>query len=762
MPDLRTKLDVGTAAGAPGEGAAPVRESASFLQRVRLRLLGRRGLFEIYAVDGDAIRGEPLIGADIDFTNWGEHYRFHTFIPQYDIWIDEAALAAAPEDEDVFIDAAMYEWRVMAGGASYEDVWKRVEDYEAKERRKIEGPVEAKPDSPADVPPELYLGTLGMLDDGTVVKLVSAKAVQDTYDDDFTEGGHWRVYDFVPKGEIWIGDDIFEAERPLLVIHETDEMHFMAHGLSYDAAHKKASELEWYARHHPEQIAAVLAQLGFRQELPQPVYNQTKEIEDADSIQHSGSDRVRPGFSFVRLSHLHDATPQIKAAPAEHVFRFMLRQRRQAMGKGNRVRTRKIRPGAWLYPYAVERAYADRVSKWLTPLRRRVIAYIRQHGEALLRADAAIEFPSDPTIFSPGPGKLSHEPQLPQHPVTSSMVPQSVGDPNRGRARPDPAEPGAPDFPPHPTRWHTRTVAQFLEDLKRPVFHRTWGSGVNPPSFAPSAHTPVLPISTEQPTRTTPPQEQGVEHYDRVPGALVTTFVRTTQGWAMQMWPDDREKAPAEINMGLGETADAVMMANVKEWAKHTKSVLGLSFTNTVGDWWPDLRDRWADRNYDLIKKLARDKIAQINDHVERAVTNGWSYKDLSKDILAMGDGMTGGRARLIARDQIGKLNGQLTQGQQTECGISNYRWSTAGDERVRGRPGGLYEKAIPSHWAMEGLLCSWEDSTIYSPDNGRTWIPRTDEMPDEHAGMPIQCRCTSSPDFSGILQSVDSEIDGE
>ena len=189
---------------------------------------------------------------------------------------------------------------------------------------------------------------------------------------------------------------------------------------------------------------------------------------------------------------------------------------------------------------------------------------------------------------------------------------------------------------------------------------------MNPPSWAKAPWTPELPISTEQPTRTTPPQEEGVEHYDRVPGANVTRFVQTTQGWVAQMWPEDMEKAPAEIKMGLGETADAVMAANVKEWSKHTTRVLGLSFKNSAGDWWPDLRDRWADRNYDLIKNLARDYIGRINDHVERAVTNGWSYKDLASDIASMGEGMTGGRARLIARDQVGKLNGQLTQAQQT------------------------------------------------------------------------------------------------
>ena len=760
--------------GAPGEGApAPSTESASFLHRVRLRYLGMRGLFEIYTVDGEAIRGEPSIGADIDFTNWGEHYRF-PFMPKYDIWIDQAALAAAPEDEGIFIDAAMYEWRLMAAGAKYDDVWQRVEHYEAKERRKRQGPIEAKPSAPAEIPAELYLGTLGVLSDGTVVKLVHTKTVQDTYDDDFTEGGHWRVYKFIPgpvdgrPGEEWIGDDIFPQERGYLVVHETDEDYWMAHGLKYDAAHKKASELEWFCRHHPEQLAKILEQLGFRAEMPQPglIENPTDGIGRLDGWMRE-------------IQRRHDADAQM-----QHMFRMMLKQKRLAMQKAGRKRWPTLGPLAWLYPHSAERVYADRIAKWLYPLRRQVIAYLKQHGEALLKADSvnssenmqknilqndvelfqdsAVNFPSDPTVFSPGPGTLSRQPQLPQHPVSSSMIPVPVK--TQGGARPDPAEPGEPQFQPPYERWHTRTVAQFLEDIKRPYLqeHFTFGSGVNPPSWAKAPWTPELPISTEQPTRTTPPQEEGVEHYDRVPGANVTRFVQTTQGWVAQMWPEDMEKAPAEIKMGLGETADAVMAANVKEWSKHTTRVLGLSFKNSAGDWWPDLRDRWADRNYDLIKNLARDYIGRINDHVERAVTNGWSYKDLASDIASMGEGMTGGRARLIARDQVGKLNGQLTQAQQTEVGIDVYEWDTAGDERVRGRPGGKYPDASPSHWALQGMLCKWSDSSVYSDDGGKTWKPRTDDMPDGTPGSDISCRCTAIPSFIGILKSVDGEIDGE
>ncbi|WP_241971166.1 minor capsid protein [Actinobacillus lignieresii] len=46
--------------------------------------------------------------------------------------------------------------------------------------------------------------------------------------------------------------------------------------------------------------------------------------------------------------------------------------------------------------------------------------------------------------------------------------------------------------------------------------------------------------------------------------------------------------------------------------------------------------------------------------------------------------GVTSKRARLIARDQIGKLNARLTQLRQQQIGVKSYIWRTSLDERVR------------------------------------------------------------------------------
>jgi hypothetical protein len=130
------------------------------------------------------------------------------------------------------------------------------------------------------------------------------------------------------------------------------------------------------------------------------------------------------------------------------------------------------------------------------------------------------------------------------------------------------------------------------------------------------------------------------------------------------------------------------------------------------------------------------------------------------------------GRAALIAVDQIGKLNGQLTKQRQMEGGIDVYVWQTARDERVRGRPGGTNPNAVPSHWEMEGMYCKWSDNSVYADpaidvvrDEKRgeiisiNWKPRNALMPLSIPGEAIRCRCTAAPVWESFLSPIDQEI---
>lgn len=133
--------------------------------------------------------------------------------------------------------------------------------------------------------------------------------------------------------------------------------------------------------------------------------------------------------------------------------------------------------------------------------------------------------------------------------------------------------------------------------------------------------------------------------------------------------------------------------------------------------WEGDLVDEWRQQNVDLIKTIPTRLHDELRGVVQKAFADAWPWKRLSESIqqrFSVNEFV----ARRIARDQMGKLHGQLTQARQEAAGVKRYIWRTSKDERVR-----------PEHAARENVEFSWD----VPPDDG-------------HPGIPIQCRCHAEP----------------
>lgn len=245
-------------------------------------------------------------------------------------------------------------------------------------------------------------------------------------------------------------------------------------------------------------------------------------------------------------------------------------------------------------------------------------------------------------------------------------------------------------------------------------------------------------------------------HCDALPGKTFKLLISTLSGWMVKFAANK-----PQLVMGLGDIGSSLKAFTSRRWNSSTKTMLGFEFDQSA-PWWDDVRTNWADTNYELIVSNTQRYVAQINDLTEKAVVNGWGYQSLIGDLETLGAEMEGPRARLIARDQIGKLNSYISQAEQASAGISMYIWRTAGDERVRGMPGGKWQYAIPSHWAMEGKLCRWDNSNVYSEDGGTTWLQRGSDMPLSHPGIEIQCRCQAIPFFDLMVGVIDEQLNAE
>lgn len=82
----------------------------------------------------------------------------------------------------------------------------------------------------------------------TKIYLVHGKFIRKNIDPSFCFGGHYMVYKYVPKNELWIDDCVATKEIPYILIHELRELDLMKKGMSYNNSHDHANASEKEAR----------------------------------------------------------------------------------------------------------------------------------------------------------------------------------------------------------------------------------------------------------------------------------------------------------------------------------------------------------------------------------------------------------------------------------------------------------------------------------------------------------------------------------
>lgn len=124
---------------------------------------------------------------------------------------------------------------------------------------------------------------------------------------------------------------------------------------------------------------------------------------------------------------------------------------------------------------------------------------------------------------------------------------------------------------------------------------------------------------------------------------------------------------------------------------------------------------RW---NADLITTMTGDYVNQVSTIVRQGVQAGDRPVRIAR-LIRERFAVTEARAAFIARDQVNKLNGNLTMTRQASLGLDKYIWRTSLDERVR-----------ESHLEKEGRIYKWSD-----PPNDTG-----------HPGHDFNCRCHAEP----------------
>lgn len=211
---------------------------------------------------------------------------------------------------------------------------------------------------------------------------------------------------------------------------------------------------------------------------------------------------------------------------------------------------------------------------------------------------------------------------------------------------------------------------------------------------------------------------------------IIRAFFRLLFTRLFLQLPDARTKSLVGI---IGVAVDKHQKA---QFTRQLRQSIGINVVGSETKVKPTL-ERFAKTNSKLIKSIKTDYIKQVEQVVTEAVVSGMRAETLEKSIRERGE-VSESRAKLIARDQVGKLTGQLDKVRQQGLGLTGYIWQTVNDNRVR-----------DLHESRQGVSFSWDDPPRKTPDDGAP-------------GEPINCRCYAEPDVESLLQQAESVLTDE
>ena len=138
-------------------------------------------------------------------------------------------------------------------------------------------------------------------------------------------------------------------------------------------------------------------------------------------------------------------------------------------------------------------------------------------------------------------------------------------------------------------------------------------------------------------------------------------------------------------------------------------------------------------QNVMLITSIPAQYLEQVQNIVMTNMRAGMRPSFIEK-ALQQQFGVTSRRAKMIARDQSAKVQGELNKRKQTAAGFSYFRWVDSHDQRVRHR-----HREIASKVTDFGVgVYAWSD------------LPLSDKGEPIQPGSDYQCRCVAVavPDF--------------
>lgn len=238
------------------------------MKKPYIKKIGDASGFKVWYVNGYWIRKH----LSRSFPNYGSNEIF-AFIPKNELWIDKEN--SSKEAKYIIINFLAYQ-KELSKGKNKKEAIRLATNIEKKERHKSRFSKKLKKIKLKEkIIKKIHKKILFKKYTKNIrIWIARGKIVRSFFDVDFNQGGHDLIYQFIPRGEIWIDDYLYKKEIPFILVHELHERRLMAEGRKYDSvgitktlrlkgdnkiyAHPAAEDLEYFCRHHSKQIMKIL------------------------------------------------------------------------------------------------------------------------------------------------------------------------------------------------------------------------------------------------------------------------------------------------------------------------------------------------------------------------------------------------------------------------------------------------------------------------------------------------------------------------
>lgn len=153
-----------------------------------------------------------------------------------------------------------------------------------------------------------------------------------------------------------------------------------------------------------------------------------------------------------------------------------------------------------------------------------------------------------------------------------------------------------------------------------------------------------------------------------------------------------------------------------------------------------ELVDEATTKSVSLSKAAAQRHFSQLQSLMDNSVDGGKTVEELKTEIENI-FGKTENSARLVARDQTGKLVASSNESRSKKLGLDFYIWRTMGDSVVRSFAN---SNGRTDHARLDGTLQRFSDPPIVVFKGKRAGTRL-------NAGFDFGCRCFAQPVFDAI-----------